>query len=72
MRTKWGLPCTEIYGKNLSTEWCSKVQGGFFGGALEVYTELLMDSYVFVGDMAYPMNSTVPRPRDVEMAGGDA
>jgi len=31
-----------------------------------------MDSYVFVGDMAYPMNSTVPRPRDVEMAGGDA
>jgi hypothetical protein len=72
MWTKWGLPCTEINGNKMSTEWHSKVQGGFFRGVLEAYTELLMDNYVFVGDMAYPMNSTVPRPRDVEMAGGDA
>jgi hypothetical protein len=69
---KWTLPCTEIRGRRLGWEWYLTVQDVFFRGVLEAYTEALRENFVVVGEVAYPMNTIVPRSTDSEMSGGVA
>jgi hypothetical protein len=68
------MPCANIEGQELSYEWYLKVQDVFFRSTIEAYNNCLREKFVVLGDMAYPMNTIVPKYIDgkrVGMGAGD-
>ncbi|KAE9367522.1 hypothetical protein N431DRAFT_561477 [Stipitochalara longipes BDJ] len=61
LNDNWGMPCANIEGQELSYEWYLKVQDIFFRSLIEAYNNCLRESFVVLGDTAYPMNTIVPR-----------
>jgi hypothetical protein len=59
---KWTIPCTKIGARELGWEWYLRVQDVFFRNMVEAYNQCIIENYVVFGDMAFPMNTVVPKP----------
>jgi hypothetical protein len=57
----WTMPFTEIEGVEMSWEWYLRIQDVFFHNMLETYYECMQKHFVVVNDVAYPINSVVPK-----------
>ena len=68
LNDNWGVPCANIEGQELSYAWYLEVQDVFFRSVIESYNNCLRESFVVLGDTAYPMNSIVPK----QTGGGEA
>jgi hypothetical protein len=57
----WGVPVRKLTGREVNYEWYLRVQDVFFRSIVETYNQRILENFVVLGDMAYPISIDVPK-----------
>ena len=57
----WSVPVGKLTGREVNYEWYLRVQDVFFRSIVETYNERILENFVVLGDMAYPISIDVPK-----------